>query len=124
MQVNWYKGSMKLSDGERRSAVRVAGKRYRLAIAPVLRADFGNYSCVSENGLGKVRGESATVTLTGAPTRPQVTSAAAGRHRYSYDLKWRSASPFPVLQHRIEYWPKLLQRVGNVTRVRAKRKIS
>ena len=65
LQVNWYKGSMKLSDGERRSAVRVAGKRYRLAIAPVLRADFGNYSCVSENGLGKVRGAAATVTLTG-----------------------------------------------------------
>ena len=65
LQVNWYKGSMKLSDGERRSAVRVAGKRYRLAIAPVLRADFGNSSCVSENGLGKVRGAAATVTLTG-----------------------------------------------------------
>ena len=63
--MNWYKGSMKLSDGERHSAVGVAGKRYRLAISPVLRADFGNYSCVSENGLGKVRGASTRVTLTG-----------------------------------------------------------
>ena len=92
---------MKLSDGERHSAVRVAGKRYRLTIAPVLRADFGNYSCVSENGLGKVRGPTTRVTLTGAPMRPQVTSSPTGRHPYSYDLKWQSALPYPVLQHRI-----------------------
>ena len=69
-QVHWYKGSMKLSDGERHSAVRVAGKRYRLAIAPVLRADFGNYSCVSENGLGKARGPATRVTLTGKLLNP------------------------------------------------------
>ena len=86
-------------------AVRVAGKRYRLTIAPVLRADFGNYSCVSENGLGKVRGPTTRVTLTGAPMRPQVTSSRTGRHPYSYDLKWQSALPYPVLQHRIKYWP-------------------
>ena len=99
--VNWYKGMMKLTEGERHLAVRVAGKRYRLTIAPVLRADFGNYSCVSENGLGKVRGPTTRVTLTGAPMRPQVTSSPTGRHPYSYDLKWQSALPYPVLQHRI-----------------------
>ena len=38
-----------------------------------------------------------------------MTSSSTGRHRYSYDLKWRSASPYPVLQHRIEYWPKQQQ---------------
>ena len=103
--VNWYKGMMKLTEGERHLAVRVAGKRYRLTIAPVLRADFGNYSCVSENGLGKVRGPTTRVTLTGAPMRPQVTSSPTGRHPYSYDLKWQSALPYPVLQHRIKYWP-------------------
>ena len=53
---------------------------------------------------------SSTSSVLGAPTRPQVTSPSTGRHRYSYDLKWRSASPYPVLQHRIEYWPKQQQR--------------
>ena len=55
---------MKLSDGERHSSVAI-GKRYRLAISPVVWSDFGNYSCVSENALGKVRGKSTQVTLTG-----------------------------------------------------------
>ena len=64
MQVHWYKGSMKLSDGERHSSVTV-GKRHRLAIGPVVWSDFGNYSCVSENALGKARGRATQVTLTG-----------------------------------------------------------
>ena len=74
---------MKLSDGERHSAVRVAGKRYRLAIAPVLRADFGNYSCVSENGLGKVRGPTTRVTLTGEREREGLIRIRSG---YTYEM--------------------------------------
>ena len=63
-QVNWYKGSMKLSDGERHSMVTV-GNRYRLSIQPVEKRDFGNYSCISENVLGRAKGRSTQVTLTG-----------------------------------------------------------
>ena len=44
-------------------------------------------------------------SFIGAPTRPSIVSVAAGQHRYSYHLKWRTASPFPVLQNRIIYWP-------------------
>ena len=55
---------MKLSDGERRSMVQI-GKRYRLSIDPVEASDFGNYSCVSENILGKASGKETIVTLTG-----------------------------------------------------------
>ncbi len=62
--MNWYKGSLKLSDGERHSVVSM-GNRHLLDIAPVDAADFGNYSCVSENALGTLRGEATRVTLTG-----------------------------------------------------------
>ena len=55
---------MKLSDGERHSMVTV-GNRHRLLIQPVEKKDFGNYSCVSENLLGKAKGPSTRVTLTG-----------------------------------------------------------
>lgn len=55
---------MKLSDGERHSTVTV-GNRYRLSIQPVEKRDFGNYSCVSENALGKEKGIPTRVTLTG-----------------------------------------------------------
>lgn len=66
-QVHWYKGSMKLSDGERRSMVTM-GNRYILNVNPVVESDFGNYTCVSENSLGKVKGEETTVILTGTRT--------------------------------------------------------
>ena len=60
--VKWYKGSMRLSDTERQLAIRDPGNRYRLAITPVIASDFGKYSCVCKNSLGKERGR---VTLTG-----------------------------------------------------------
>jgi len=63
-QVHWYKGSLKLSDGERHSVVTV-GSRHVLTINPVGWPDFGNYSCVSENSLGKARGPGTQVALTG-----------------------------------------------------------
>eukprot|EP00094_Tigriopus_californicus_P006416 TCALIF_06180-PA protein Name:"Similar to OPCML Opioid-binding protein/cell adhesion molecule (Pan troglodytes)" AED:0.06 eAED:0.06 QI:0/0.8/0.72/0.90/0.8/0.81/11/590/481 len=103
-EVNWYKGSMKLSDGERHSMVTI-GNRYILTIDPVIQSDFGNYSCISENVLGKSRGTTTQVTLTGAPTKPTIVSLPSGQHRYSYHVKWKVISEFPIRQHRIEYWP-------------------
>ena len=46
---------------------------------------------------------------TGSPTRPQIVSPAIGQNRYSYHLEWKSDSQFPILQHRIEYWPQQQQ---------------
>ena len=63
-QVNWYKGSMKLSDGERHSMVNI-GNRYILNINEVWLADFGNYSCVSQNALGDAKGTKTNVELSG-----------------------------------------------------------
>lgn len=103
-EVNWYKGSMKLSDGERHSMVTI-GNRYILTIDSVIQSDFGNYSCISENVLGKSRGTTTQVTLTGAPTKPKIVSLSSGQHRYSYHVKWKVISEFPIRQHRIEYWP-------------------
>ena len=55
---------MKLSDGERRSMVTI-GNRHILDVGPVSKSDYGNYSCVSENQLGKARGQGTRVALTG-----------------------------------------------------------
>ena len=55
---------MKLSDGERHSMVTM-GNRFILNVSPVIESDFGNYSCVSENTLGRVRGAETNIILTG-----------------------------------------------------------
>ena len=41
------------------------GHRYVLTISPVIASDFGNYSCVSHNILGKESGPHTQVALTG-----------------------------------------------------------
>ena len=41
----------------------------------------------------------------GAPTTPVIVSPSTGQHRYNYHLKWSAASHFPMLQHRVIYWP-------------------
>ncbi len=60
-KVYWYRGSLKLSDGERRSMVSM-GHRYVLTLSPVVAEDFGNYSCVADNALGR---QETRVALTG-----------------------------------------------------------
>eukprot|EP00095_Tigriopus_kingsejongensis_P009441 maker-scaffold108_size357748-snap-gene-1.7 protein:Tk09441 transcript:maker-scaffold108_size357748-snap-gene-1.7-mRNA-1 annotation:"hypothetical protein YQE_00014" len=44
--------------------------------------------------------------IASAPTQPKIVSSTNGQHRYSYHLKWKVISNFPIQQHRIEYWPQ------------------
>ena len=53
--VRWYRETMVLARNENR-LVEQFGIRHRLVIASVSQTDFGNYSCLAENDLGKSRG--------------------------------------------------------------------
>lgn len=62
-QVIWFKETMQLDTTERH-IMENRGSRHTLIIRKVHQQDFGNYSCVAENPLGKAR---KTVQLTGKP---------------------------------------------------------
>jgi len=51
-QVLWYRDTLQLDMTEWR-ITDVRGNRYTLRLRKVQKTDFGNYSCVADNGLGK-----------------------------------------------------------------------
>lgn len=60
-QVLWYRDTMQLDTTERR-IMESRGSRHTLVIRKVHPSDFGNYTCVADNQLGKSR---KSITLTG-----------------------------------------------------------
>lgn len=52
LQVLWYRDTLQLDMTEWR-ITDVRGNRYTLRLRKVQKTDFGNYSCVADNGLGK-----------------------------------------------------------------------
>lgn len=61
LQVLWYRDTMQLDTTERR-IMESRGSRHTLVIRKVHSSDFGNYTCVADNQLGKSR---KSITLTG-----------------------------------------------------------
>ena len=53
-QVKWYKDTMLLDQNNHRR-MSSYGSRHLLILSNVRETDFGNYSCVADNSLGKER---------------------------------------------------------------------
>lgn len=62
--MSWYRDTLKLDTNERR-ITEVRGSRHTLIVRKVQASDFGNYSCVADNVVGKSR---AYVELSGINT--------------------------------------------------------
>ena len=54
-QVKWYKDTMLLDPTNTRH-MEVYGNRHVLTLKKVKETDFGNYSCMADNSLGRDRG--------------------------------------------------------------------
>lgn len=50
----WYQDSFPLDPSERRT-METRGTKHTLSIRGVQQQDFGNYSCVAENNLGRAK---------------------------------------------------------------------
>lgn len=79
-QVIWFKETMQLDTTERH-IMESRGSRHTLIIRKVHPQDFGNYSCVAENPLGKAR---KIVQLTGKPNTAIFRSAAVSQYKDRY----------------------------------------
>lgn len=68
-------------DTTERHIMESRGSRHTLIIRKVHPQDFGNYSCVAENPLGKTR---KTVQLTGKPNTAIFRSAPVSQYKDRY----------------------------------------
>lgn len=96
-EVLWYRDTMQLDTTERR-IMESRGSRHTLFIRKVHRSDFGNYTCVADNQLGKTR---KSVQLTGKPNAAKFSSASKGNWKDSYNISWVIQSLSPIEEYKL-----------------------
>ncbi|CAH2083573.1 unnamed protein product [Euphydryas editha] len=98
-EVLWYQNSFPLSASER-VTMSVRGNNHTLLIANVQPEDFGNFTCVADNSLGRARQH---VEVSGRPGAARFTSPPIARSRNSYTLSFSVDSYPPLDELRLLY---------------------
>ncbi|XP_039282767.1 protein amalgam [Nilaparvata lugens] len=97
--VTWYRETKPLTPTER-SETRSTGHQYWLMLHHVRSSDFGLYTCVAENRMGKAKG---TIELSGKPHRVVFTSQPESRFKDRYTIAWTVHSLSPVEEFKLLY---------------------
>ncbi|XP_028168507.1 lachesin-like [Ostrinia nubilalis] len=98
-EVSWYQNSFPLSASER-VTMSARGNNHTLHIANVQPEDFGNYSCVADNSLGRARQH---VEVSGRPGPARFTSPPLARRARAYTLAFAVDSYPPLDELRLLY---------------------
>lgn len=96
-EVLWYRDTMQLDTTEHR-IMEARGSRHTLVIRRVHSSDFGNYTCVADNQLGKTR---KSVQLTGIPKAAKFNSDTRGHWKDSYNISWAVESFSPIEEYKL-----------------------
>uniref|UniRef100_A0A1I8P5A6 Protein CEPU-1 n=1 Tax=Stomoxys calcitrans TaxID=35570 RepID=A0A1I8P5A6_STOCA len=97
--VSWYQNSFLIQSTDRR-IMTSRGNRHTLTIRHIQQEDFGNYSCVADNSLGRSR---KYMELSGRPGPAEFYSPKWGRSSDSYNLTWKIDSYPPLEEVRLLY---------------------
>ncbi|XP_002042971.2 leucine-rich repeats and immunoglobulin-like domains protein 1 isoform X1 [Drosophila sechellia] len=110
-EVIWFKDTMQLDTTERH-IMETRGSRHTLIIRKVHPQDFGNYSCVAENQLGKAR---KTLQLSGKPNVAVFNSPPISQYKDRYNISWAVDSHSPIEEYKLSYrkLPQGHEVVGN-----------
>merc|ERR1712228_1014058 len=76
------------------------GRRHTLTLTNLAVTDFGNYSCMADNSLGRGWG---FLYISGKPEQPVLLSPPRGEHPNRYSLVWDTVSLLRVVEYRILY---------------------
>ncbi|XP_066144247.1 limbic system-associated membrane protein-like isoform X1 [Euwallacea fornicatus] len=98
-EVLWYRDTMQLDTTERR-IMESRGSRHTLVIRKVNRQDFGNYTCVADNQLGKTR---KSIQLTGKPHPVKFNSPTTSKWKENYNISWEVESLSPIEEYKLLY---------------------
>ncbi|SPP83016.1 neuronal growth regulator 1 isoform X1 [Drosophila guanche] len=97
--VSWYQNSFPIQTTDRR-IMNTRANRHTLTIRHIQQEDFGNYSCVADNSLGRSR---KYMELSGRPGPAEFYSPKWGRSPDSYNLTWKIDSYPPLEEVRLLY---------------------
>lgn len=97
--VMWYQDSFLLVATDRRS-MESQGNKHKLTLRNIKPSDFGNYSCVAENSLGRAK---KYMELSGRPSAAEFRSSPFSRAKDSYNLTWMIESYPPLEEVRLLY---------------------
>lgn len=98
-EVLWYRDTLQLDMTERRIAEN-RGSRHTLIIRKVKYEDFGNYSCVADNAIGKSRQH---LILSGRPHKAVFLSNPNGKSKDNYNITWFVGSYTPIDEYKLSY---------------------
>ncbi|VVC24119.1 Hypothetical protein CINCED_3A013250 [Cinara cedri] len=99
--VLWYRDTLQLDMTEWR-ITDIRGNRYTLRMRKVQSTDFGNYSCVADNGLGKSK---RSIELTGRPDVAVISGPPQSRTKNEYEMVWTVKSHSPIVEYKLLYRP-------------------
>ncbi|KAL1509496.1 hypothetical protein ABEB36_004216 [Hypothenemus hampei] len=97
-EITWYQDSFQLQPTDRRLMSK-NGQTYTLTIRNVQLSDFGNYSCLVANSIGR---DKRYIELSGKPGPAKIISSPYSNPQ-DYDLRWTVQSVFPIVEARILY---------------------
>uniref|UniRef100_A0A1B0CHW0 Putative lachesin n=1 Tax=Lutzomyia longipalpis TaxID=7200 RepID=A0A1B0CHW0_LUTLO len=91
-EMLWFQNSFLLDATDRRTMHSV-GEQYILSIRNFQSSDFGNYSCVADNSLGRTK---KYIEVSGRPGPATFLSPAYSGHLEFYNLTWNIESIPPL----------------------------
>ena len=87
------------------------GNKHVLILKNVRETDFGNYSCMADNSLGRSRG---SIEVSGRPHAAKIISPRLGSYKDQYNLTWTVNSFLPIEEYRILYRVNSVSTIDNM----------
>ena len=87
------------------------GNKHVLILKNVRETDFGNYSCMADNSLGRSRG---SIEVSGRPHAAKIISPRLGSYKDQYNLTWTVNSFLPIEEYRILYRVNSVSKIDNM----------
>ncbi|XP_029055935.2 neurotrimin-like [Osmia bicornis bicornis] len=99
-KVTWFKDQEQVIP--KKGSIEIKGEKIRhvLEIIHTEKEDFGDYTCVAENEMGRAE---KTISLTGLPSQAIISGGEMTKTASGLILRWQLESYSPITEYKLEY---------------------